>query len=269
MSRRWHILAASTTGGAHARAGLSSQDAFAVDEVDGALVVAVADGAGSAPLAAAGASLAVSLARRALAAPWRDSPDTVERLRDPDPSNAAVWRDYLDRASDRAVRHFRRAAAAVARTDRRLHAGDLGTTLTVVVASPPWIGLFAVGDGFVVLRTADGHHDLLFSPPGGADRPPGATTLLTSARVGNTARRVIARVPDLTGLAVGSDGLDTLLIEYVDAHAVRPHAALFERLFMLAGNPETDAMHLTQTLAGKQVCERTDDDRTLVLAVPR
>lgn len=259
MTARWAVLSASTTGGAHARAGISSQDAYAVREVDGVLVLVVADGAGCARLAGAGAALAVSFAVR----------EMVDLLRAGRPRDGAAWRALLRTGSLRAVRRFRRATVAVARGARGLRTGDLATTLTIVLASPPWLAAFAVGDGFIVLRTGAERHDLVLSPPGGADRPLGGTALLTSARVMATARRLVAHVPDLTGVAVGSDGLDPLLVERAEALPVRPRATVFERLFALVEDPETDAMRLTQTLTGRQVCRLTDDDRTLVLAVPR
>lgn len=268
MSGPWRVLAASVAGGAHVRAGRSCQDAYAVRRLDGALIVAVADGAGGAPLSAAGAALAVELACERLAAAWQRGPRDGLHPLDDGPAATASRRALVDVASDAVLRRFRRAAAGLARASRGLRPGDFGTTLTAVLVDPPWLALFAVGDGFVVTRAGADRYDLPLAPPGGPDHPLGATTLLTSPGARDRAQRAVIRIPDLAGVAVGTDGMQTLLLEYAGARPVRPYAAKFDELFGHAADPDTDPMHLTRVLAGPRVNQRTDDDRTLVLAVP-
>ncbi|MEH0844175.1 protein phosphatase 2C domain-containing protein [Micromonospora sp. CPCC 205711] len=259
MTARWSVLGGSAAGGAHARAGVSGQDAYAVREVDGTLLLVAADGAGSRRCAGAGASLVVTLAVQLLVALLGDRP----------PATAAAWSGWLDVAADRLFRRFRRAARALARAAGGLDPADLATTVTVVVARPPWVAVLAVGDGIVVVRAADGNLDLLLAPPGGADRPPGATTLLPNARAGRHARRLVARLPDLTGLAVCTDGLDNLLVEYDGSRPRQPGAAAFAQLFTLVEAADPDPAALIRLLSGRRVGALTDDDRTLLLAVPR
>jgi hypothetical protein len=79
----------------------------------------------------------------------------------------------------------------------------------------------------------------------------------------------VARVDGLTGIAAGTDGLETLVIEFAAARPVRPAPEPFGRLFALADDPETDPSALTRLLAGRRVGELSADDRTLVLAVLR
>jgi hypothetical protein len=257
VSARWSVLAGSVAGGAHARAGVSGQDAYAVREVDGVLLLVVADGAGGRRCAAAGASLVVALATQVLAALLRGRP----------PATAAAWSALLDAARDQLLRRFRRAARAVARAAGGFRPEDLGTTVTVVVAHPPWVGVLAVGDGVVVAR-AGGDLALLAAPPDAAGQPLGATALLPTARAGADTPRLVARLPDLTGLAVCTDGLDSLLVEYDGTRPRRPAAAAFGQLFALVEAPDPDPAALTRLLCGRRVDALTDDDRTLVLAVP-
>ncbi len=259
MTTRWSVLGGSAAGGAHVRAGVSGQDAYAVHEVDGSLLLVTADGAGSRRCAATGASLVVTLAVQIL----------VPLLGDQPPTSAAAWSGWLDLAGERLFRRFRRASRALARAVGEFEPDDLGTTVTVVVARPPWVAVLAVGDGLVVVRAADGNLDLLLAPPGGAGRHPGATTLLPNARAGKQARRLVARLPDLTGLAVCTDGLDSLLVEYDGSRARQPGAAVFAQLFTLVEGAETDPSALVRLLSGRRVGALTDDDRTLLLAVPR
>ncbi|MEV4721250.1 protein phosphatase 2C domain-containing protein [Micromonospora noduli] len=259
MTARWSVLGGSAAGGAHVRAGISGQDAYAVHEVDGTLLLVTADGAGSRRCAGTGASLVVTLAVQLL----------VPLLGDQPPTSAAAWSGWLDLVGERLFRRFRRAARALARAVGGIEPDDLATTVTVVVARPPWVAVLAVGDGLVVVRAAGGHLDLLLAPPGGADRQPGATTLLPNARAGEQARRLVARLPDLTGLAVCTDGLDSLLVEYDGSRPCQPGAAVFAQLFTLVDGAETDPSTLVRLLNGRRVSSLTDDDRTLLLAVPR
>ncbi|MEV5689698.1 protein phosphatase 2C domain-containing protein [Micromonospora globbae] len=257
MTARWTVLGGSAAGGAHARAGRSGQDAYAIVEDAGVLLIVLADGAGSRRCAATGSSLAVALAGQVFTALLAGRP----------PRTAAEWEALLDAAGHRLSRRFRRGTRALTRAVGGFHPDDLATTVTVVVARPPWLAVLAVGDGIVVVRTADGALELLAGPPDEAHRPPGATELLP--RAGSHARRVVVHRPDLTGLAVSTDGLDDLLVEYDTSRGRRPGADAFGQLFALAEAPEPDATVLNRLLGGARVGALTDDDRTLVLAVPR
>jgi hypothetical protein len=259
VTDRWTVLAGSVGGGAHARAGCSSQDAYSVDEIDGVLLVTVADGAGSAPLAAVGAAMAVAVARR----------EFGRLLRDRRPDDRVGWQRVVRHGGECLLRRFRQTARAIARVLPDTAPGAVATAVTVVAAHAPWTAVFSVGDGLVVVRTGDGDLDLLLAPPGGTGREPGRTTLLTSPYAAAAARRLVARIPDLTGLAVSTDGLDTLLVHYDAAQPVRPGRETFDGLFALAEPPGRDPSDLTRLLAGQPVGRLTDDDRTLVLAVPR
>ncbi|MBL7258042.1 protein phosphatase 2C domain-containing protein [Paractinoplanes lichenicola] len=247
MIGRWTVLAGSATGGAHARAAAGSQDAHAVRETNGTLLVAVADGASSAACGAVGATLVVGLAVQVFA----------ELLRAGPPRHAHGWTTLITTGGDRLIRRFDQAAAALSRAK-----ADLATTVTVVLAHGAWVAVFAVGDGFVVARDRGGELDLLLAPPDATGREPGRTELLPSPRDGG--RRLVANLPGLSGLAIGTDGLESMLIEYDRSRPVRAGAA-FGRLFALTGDDDPAA--LDRLLAGRQVAGLTDDDRTLILAV--
>src|SRR4051794_1156891 len=63
----WRALAASVTGSGHRARGIGCEDASAVEVLDdGTLLIAVADGAGSAPRASEGSTRAVAAAMAAL-----------------------------------------------------------------------------------------------------------------------------------------------------------------------------------------------------------
>ena len=61
-----------------------------------------------------------------------------------------------------------------------------------------------------------------------------------------------------------TDGIQLLAVRYADNTA---HEPFFEPLFEFAENPNSSNAELEEFLRSERVCERTDDDKTLVLAV--
>lgn len=61
-----------------------------------------------------------------------------------------------------------------------------------------------------------------------------------------------------------SDGIQLLALRYADNTA---HDPFFRPLFEFAGNPASTNAELEEFLRSERVCERTDDDKTLVLAI--
>ncbi|WP_405997227.1 protein phosphatase 2C domain-containing protein [Streptomyces sp. NBC_00829] len=283
----WLVSAASVMGSRHARSVTDCQDSFAAHQEADTLILACADGGSRARLARTASSLAATLAadeaRRAL-------PPTGDR---PDPAaEAAEWGRRLDRVIRDVVRRFRAAAAAMSSTlsDRDgYRMNQWGTTLTLVMVHRPWLAAVAIGDGFVVTRCGTSHFDLFLPPDelprGGAGRPPrttrgggdadgppaepGRTVFVTSPGATGRARRVVARLPDLTGVAVSSDGLRDVGLLHEGAHAVQPYHQFFTPLFAHAVKAGEDDTYLARFLAGERITALTGDDKTLLVAVER
>ena len=78
-----------------------------------------------------------------------------------------------------------------------------------------------------------------------------------------------SRIDDISGVAVSTDGLDTLLVEYEQGVPRQPVAAAWHRLFAIADDPHGDEMRLTRVLASADVCRLTEDDKTLAMLVMR
>lgn len=257
----WRVAAAAVAGGGHVRAAAGCQDAFAVRAMDDLLVVAVADGGSRASLAGVGANAVVALASRIV----------CDRLAAGTPTDGAGWHACVADVLSVVIARFggyanRTSEALLGGAD----AGALGTTLTVLVAGAPWVAVGAIGDGFVVVRRGASHLDLLLPPdddvPPDPRQPLGRTVFVTSARAGDRARRLVARLPDLTGLAVSTDGLSELGLRYERSVAQHPHPPFFTPLFDRM-DTEQD-MALQRLLASPKVGALTSDDTTLVLAVP-
>jgi hypothetical protein len=247
----WRVVAASTVGVRHAAAQEVCEDANAHWQDGTGLVLVAADGAGEATRAADGARLAVRAARaEAVGLLGAGAPD----------------RDTAEQGLRQLLLEARRAlglAAAEAPAAGPAALAELATTLTVVVAWPGLLGAVQVGDGAVVLRRENGGLELLLAPE--PREYVNETTFLTSPAFPDTAQIVVGDVADVTGIAVMTDGLHRLAL---DLAAGMPHPPFFDPLFAFArdggGDPDGE---LGAFLASEAVCARTDDDKTLLLAI--
>ena len=217
----WRLVGASVVGAGHVVRGDGCDDAHAIaSRLDGSLVIAVADGAGSAPRGGEGARLAVEVA-----------------LACHDDPAAAV----------------ETAAAAVD--------ADMATTLAVVHVSSHVVRVAQVGDGAVVLRRGD---ELEVVGPVDREEFVNETVFLTSATWREHLRVDEVPAAGVDGIAVLTDGLQMLAFELPSG---RPHLPFFAPLYDFAASAESSIDELSAFLGSERVCARTDDDKTLVLAV--
>jgi protein phosphatase 2C-like protein len=268
MTADWRLMSGSVAGLDHARKGGGCEDSFATCQIGRTVILAVADGGSRLPLSAVGASLAVAVAvshtRDLLAAAPGDGP----------PTDAMGWHACLRKVVADIGTTFALAAAEVAGAVPGASPRDLGTTLTLAVACLPWLAVASIGDGFVVTRCGADHLDLLMPPDSGATTDavvhgePARTTFLTSPGAAGAMRTLIARIPDLSGIAVSTDGLRELSLVYTAALAQYPHGGFFRPVFARADAGDDETL-LLRLLASEQVCALTADDKTLVVAVRR
>lgn len=245
----WRVAAARHRGEAHLRRAERGQDALCIRQRGGLLVAALADGAGSAPQGGAGAALAA----RAVAAAALDGLDGwgVAGL-----DAATVERWAMDA----------RALVALTAAARGLCARDFAATLVLAVSDGAATAVAHVGDGAAVARGADGAWRALSWPEGGEHA--GSTFFLTDE---TPALRVAVTHEPVTALALFTDGIERLALDFA---AGRPHPPFFDRMIAPleraqgAGRDRRLSRALGGWLAGEAVAARTDDDRTLLLAVP-
>jgi serine/threonine protein phosphatase PrpC len=242
----WRVLAASVQGSMHERLELPCQDAFAdATTPSGALIVAVADGAGSARYAQQGAQCAVQA--------------MVEFLRNlpSDPlTNGGLdeWRALATQAIESVKRALAEQAAQHEAT-----VSDFATTLIGVVATPHAVASVQIGDGAVVLEDAQGQLHLLTHTRVGEYL--NETVFLTSEGALSHAR--FERWEGTAAhLAIFTDGLELLALQLPDA---TPYPPFFQPLFRFVDSPEASAAQLEAFLRSERVRARTDDDLTLVL----
>jgi hypothetical protein len=162
----------------------------------------------------------------------------------------------------------RRIAARAARAGIR--AGEYACTALGAVVAEDRAVFFQIGDGAIVIsgREHAGAYDWVFWPQHGEFAN---TTNFVTQRDAARALEIEMHMGAIDEVALFTDGIERLVL---DLRAKTAHAPFFRPLFgWLAGTkpPETSAASpaLLQYLASKQVCDRTDDDKTLIMATRR
>lgn len=244
----WQLVAASVAGRAHERRGVGNQDAFAAaTAADGSLLLAVADGAGSAERSAEGARVAADTAVASLAA--GGALDSGARL----------------------LAAFRQARSAVSRKAERsgIPVREYASTLLLVCAGADSVGALQLGDGAVVIRSGP---DVSRLTPPWRSAYAGETVFLTSPGAEEHLRFTHRPGAGLDGIALLTDGLEPVA---TDLQSGAPYAPFFAPLFTFAAGEATAASQgprnreLARLLASDRIRSRTHDDTTLVLAVRR
>jgi hypothetical protein len=251
---QWKVVAAKAVGTSHQAIGLPCQDALAWCWLpSGLLAIALADGAGSAPMAETGANLAVDQALKSL----QDSPANLT------PEETEAWGSAI-RVAFQAARWALQEEALAA----SLPPSAFATTLICLVAASDGLVLGQVGDGAVVARTPLGDLYTLTQPQRGEFAN---ETLFITMPEAIEQGFFQAVALDLAGLAVMSDGIIRLALQ-LPGYA--PHAPFFSPLWSFAGKPGAGDQVgtglntvLAEFLASERVCARTDDDKSLLIAV--
>lgn len=242
----WRWASASVIGTSHIRTGDRLQDAYAVSVMgNGCVFAVVSDGAGSAKCGAYGAWLTC----RFLSVRFR------EWLRDnselPTDEELVYWIDELrDRISTIADR-------------RESVPRQFAATLATVIVTPAELLTLHVGDSAVVGRRG-AEWDVLCWPENGEYAS--STYFVTDDP---EPRLNIRRQPrEHDAFALFSDGVGDLALSHLE-HAA--HRRFFEPMLhpVDAASGEGCLFELSAKLAtylaGPSVCERTDDDKTLIL----
>ena len=213
------------------------------------LVAAVADGAGSAPLAEVGAVVssraAVESACAQLAAGLV-------------PDDEDGWHGLLSLTCSDA-----RAAVEQEAARRSVSPRDLASTLIVVVAAPGLVAAAQVGDGAAVAADPAGGLTALTAPDTGEYL--NETTFLISPGALEGLQLRLWR-GDVAHVALFSDGLEMLALKMPEG---TPHGPFFAPLFRFVGgmaDTEAAGTELAAFLGSARVRQRTDDDVTLLLA---
>ena len=249
---RWYAIGTSVRGVSHVRTETPCQDYFATRTFSpDALVVAVADGAGSVTLARAGANLVVEGALRAVAELWTRY----------QPASRKAWRDLVTTAFTVAQKVV---ALHASKTGAR--PADYAATLALAIVTPELVVSGLIGDCAVVIGTEAGELHSLCQPQRGA---------YANSTYFATHHQLAARLDiqfweqPVRHVALLSDGLLSLAM---NIEKNQPHAPFFRPLFAFAAEAASDHADVTKPvqdlaalLDSERVNQRTHDDKTLVL----
>ena len=253
-ARGWRTLAASVVGTSHASAGLPCADACAVrvlrhPRAGGPILVAVAaDGAGTSERAPEGARLACEavLEQARLWAGGKANLSTFGR------EGFLPWLD-----------HARRRIAEAARAEGR-ESRDFSCTLLVALVDEAQAVFFQIGDGAIVYRDRERAYVPALWPQSGEYA--NCTWFVTDDDAAGRVQAVAAA--GVHEVALLTDGLQGLALRF---SARKAHGPFFEPMFARlrrerAGQSRSLLGELRTFLASAPVNQRTDDDKTLVLA---
>lgn len=241
----WRVVGATVAGTSHQKLGQPCQDAagWALGP-DRCLIIAVADGAGSAKLGGEGAQLAVSTAvnylagRKSLGSGDSSEKDLITAL---ERARSALMSDAEKR--DVAIR-------------------DLATTLILLQATPDSVTALQVGDGSAVI--GDLHSGVVGLTKPQVGEYINETSFITADDAMERVE-IVTHQGSLSGGAVFSDGLQMLALKMPEG---TPHAPFFDPLLRFvssAADAGAADNELRSFLASPRVISQTTDDLTLVL----
>ncbi|MGN7931918.1 PP2C family serine/threonine-protein phosphatase [Sphingopyxis sp. 22461] len=247
----WKWAAASQRGTSHEKLNTKKQDAFrcASAGVDRRYLVALAcDGAGSASHGGVGAMLTcrtISQAAKLLL-------DEQQRL-----PAAEEIEEWVDATRDQIAAVAERA---------QLSPRDFATTLVGLVSDGSSTVSFHIGDGAAVVRSAeDGSWQALSWPQHGEYA---STTYFVTDDGGAQLRVNQSDVP-IDRFALFTDGIERLALNFT---ATEPHSPFFASMSEpvvkgdRSGFNAALSRQLAAYLSSDTINERTDDDKTLILA---
>lgn len=241
------VTGLSITGASHRQSRRCCEDWSGWFSTSDCVVIAVADGAGSAPLASIGSAIAVHAALLTLLDAWQ----TVGNFT-PDCSGVSL------RAAVRSA--FEALSAEAAHRNRPV--SDFATTLIASIVARDFAAAVHIGDGAVVVSPRIGKLFTLCAPVQGEYA--NETRLLGCDNHADAVIAIAAAV-DPTSVAVLTDGLQRMALALPSGN---PHDRFFRPLFeYVAGHTEPEARFaIEELLKSPRVASRTNDDLTLVVA---
>jgi serine/threonine protein phosphatase PrpC len=246
----WRVIGASEQGTSHVQHNLPCQDAFAWKIVNGYLMIAVADGLGSAIKAEQASKAIVEEAlhlfsnKQAAFAQQEKEEDQADLLR----SIFVEARSLLQQIA----------------TIEEASLKDYASTFLVAILHPKGFIAGQIGDGAMVVKKADDSLALVNTPQQGEYIN---ETIPITADNALDALSISSYQGEIQAFAVFSDGLQNLALDMANQ---APYEPFFTPLFKIASDVSFDTDYTSAQLAGflrsERICQRTDDDKTLVLA---
>lgn len=250
----WAWIGACSVGTSHTKSGTECQDRAACLEVRGkdgrsVLIAVVSDGAGSAKYSSIGSHLVVRCFAFKAVTYVRDG-GIVDNIKED------TIRNWLDEIRDR-ISAAARSKDSVPR--------EFAATMIAAVVSDRIATIAHIGDGACVLRRRENQEWEVPSWPAHGEYA-SSTYFVTDDPQPNLRFTIIDA--GISELAIFSDGLERLALDFSDN---RPSEKFFGPMFApiavnRAGRNRSLSKALRSFLDSPKITERTDDDKSLVLA---
>jgi len=241
----WKFICQSVEGTSHKKTTLGCQDSSFAAAHGTNLILLVADGAGSASLAADGSKLAIATGA-ALIKSFFDSGKQAQEI------TSDILRGWMS-----GIHAILEHEAAARNTSSR----EMACTMLIAVVGESSAAFAQIGDGAIVILDEQTYRPVFWPATGEFHN---TTYFVTEAEFEMNIQLETFNRP-INELAMFSDGLEMLALNYSTKTA---HAPFFAQLFrsLRAGNAEELAEPMRQFLDSKPINDRTDDDKTLILA---
>lgn len=252
MSRfNWVWVGACATGSSHTRTGTLCQDRAGCLQLSdcGALIAVVSDGAGSAEFSAIGSRIVVNGFTRCALAHLK-SENAIAQI---SPEMILTWLDEI------------RGRIYLAAEQRSVRPRDMAATLVGAIVSNNRAVIAHVGDGGCALRRKNSNDWEVPSWPAHGEYA--STTYFVTDDP--QPRLNLATVEgEFSDVALFSDGLERIALDFNNVSAYAP---FFDSKFihladLPGGRNRRLSVGLRQYLDSGPILERTDDDKSLILA---
>lgn len=251
-SQTWRVVGTSVKGTSHLAGDVPCQDAHAYEIIStGEVIIAVADGAGSASRSQEGAQLAVT---QVVAAAHAYLERDGHQLGD-----APQWQQMMHDVFTHTRQKVLDLAAAEATSAR-----SFATTLMCAVLTATTLVVGQLGDGMAVGELHDGTFVTLIQPQRGEYA--NETSFLTQADALERLA-VVVYMDEIKSLVLSTDGLLRLALHLPD---YTPSPRFFQPLLEFVAETADDGQaqrEIEAFLESERVGKRTDDDKTLVIAI--
>jgi len=244
----WRVVGASVAGTSHIQHDIPCQDNYAVRVLDShVLIAAVADGLGSASRSDEGARIASCKAVESLETTISGQTLNLDE----------EWLREMKQSFGKA-----RESLLLYANEQMVTAREFATTLTCIVLTEDQIVVGHLGDGFVVAEDRQGLLHTIARPQRGEYA--NEVCPLTADNALEFLDIQLCRF-QIKSILLSTDGMLRLALKLPDA---TPYEPFFRPLIDFVAKVETEEMgsqNLGQFLTSDRVCERTDDDKTLVI----
>jgi serine/threonine protein phosphatase PrpC len=254
----WRVLGASAVGTNHQHTGRNCEDAHAYRNYADMLLLATADGAGSASQAATGAQIAVQSSLDAAERILREETMLLDTVR---------WQSILPLILTETHTALKEQAQSFSSVHVTPDASNLplrqfATTLLFAAITPQWLAVAQIGDGAIVVLHPEGTLTSLTSRE--SRMYVNETVFITDTDYLSLVTYTILPRTNVQGIALLTDGLQMIALKFPEN---TPHEPFFTPLFRFVRRPDASEAELHTFLASERVCQRSDDDKTLLLAV--